>query len=145
MIGEGKWNADNLRTRETRGQIFNELLRHRATDKQKDKDVGSGPILLFAFDKNWMEIDLAFPSTKGGKLESDKAVGFSNLGRGTETFWTLQILKVAISGSAGSKNLPIVHRFIAVGETKAVCSTRCPYLTVWETKPQPRFNIVARM
>ena len=94
------WKVDNHRE-ETRGQIFNELLLHRAIDKQKVKDVGSGPILLFAFDKSWVEIDLAFPSTKDGKLEDDKVVSFSNLGRYTETIWTLRILKVAISGSAG--------------------------------------------
>ena len=157
MVGEGKWNADNLRTRETRGQIFNELLRHRATDKQKDKDVGSGPILLFAFDKSWVEIDLAFPSTKGGKLESDKAVGFSNLGPGdgnfldlTDTqgghFWIGRIKKFAHCSSihSGWRNegrvqykMPLPH---CVGDkTAAAVQYRGENVTIIENTTGAKF------
>jgi len=68
MVGEGKWNDSNLRE-ETRGQMFNELLRHRAIDKESEGEGNNGPVLLIAFDKSKVESDLAFPSIKCGKLE----------------------------------------------------------------------------
>ena len=75
MVGEGRWSASDLR-KDTRGQMLNELLRHRLIDSEGKKDPNYGPILLVAFDKIDVEIDLAFPSTKGGKLEDDQVVNF---------------------------------------------------------------------
>lgn len=113
MVGEGKWNASNLRD-ETRGQMFNELLRHRAIDRQNEGEGNNGPILLVAFDKNKIEIDLAFPSTKGGKLERDEVVSFSeHMEQGKETFWTVRILRISIDDGNGRVNLPLVLRFIS--------------------------------
>ena len=118
MVGEGKWQPDSNLRDETRGQILNELLRHRAIDEQSKED-GSiemtfGPILLFAFDKQRVEVDLAFPSTKGGKLEMDRAVSFpGSLSKGKEMFWTLRILRTSIDDAFGSVNLPLVLRFIS--------------------------------
>eukprot|EP00543_Licmophora_paradoxa_P008980 CAMPEP_0202442810 /NCGR_PEP_ID=MMETSP1360-20130828/2163_1 /ASSEMBLY_ACC=CAM_ASM_000848 /TAXON_ID=515479 /ORGANISM="Licmophora paradoxa, Strain CCMP2313" /LENGTH=609 /DNA_ID=CAMNT_0049058271 /DNA_START=125 /DNA_END=1954 /DNA_ORIENTATION=- len=114
MVGEGKWNACNLRE-ETRGQIFNELLRHRAIDLKTTH----APVLLLTFDKNTVEIDLAFPSTKGGKLESDHVVTFSDQqDPKKELFWTVRILRTNIADSSGNKNLPIVIRFISAALMK---------------------------
>jgi hypothetical protein len=116
MVGEGKWNASNLRE-ETRGQMLNELLRHRAIDKKHSEKEGGnfGPLLLVAFDKSKVEIDLAFPSTKDGKLEKDGIVEFAmDLEQGKEAFWTLQILRISIEDSIGANNLPIVLRFISI-------------------------------
>jgi len=111
MVGEGKWNAVDLRN-ETRGQLFNALLRHRAIDKAKTGRYG--PILLVAFDMQSIEIDLAFPSTKGGKLEQDMIVSFSDdLDVDRETFWTCRILDMSIAKNNALKNLPIVLKFIA--------------------------------
>jgi hypothetical protein len=109
MVGEAKWNSSNLRE-ETRGQMFNELLRHRSIDKPGEREVHNGPILLLAFDKNMVEIDLAFPSTKGGKVETDGVVEVAECtGKGKEIFWTVQILRISIR----QQNLAIVLRFIS--------------------------------
>ena len=112
MVGEGKWNTSDLR-QETRGQMFNELLRHRAIDNCFTCKGTNGPMLLFAFDKNKIEIDLGFPSTKAGKLEKDKVVAWEDLEEGKETFWTVQLLRMSIEDGNGKKNLPIVLRFIS--------------------------------
>jgi len=113
MVGEGRWNANDLRE-ETRGQMFNELLRHRAIDKESEGEGNNGPVLLVAFDKGKVEIDLAFPSTKSGKLEQDNVVEFSSdMDNGKETFWTVRILRTSIEDGYARKNLSIVLRFIA--------------------------------
>lgn len=109
MVGEGKWNAGKLRE-DTRGQILNELLRHRAIDKSDEYS----PILLLAFDSKKIEIDLAFPSTKGGKLAQDGVVEFSeNISHNSETFWTVRLVRISIEDGNGTTNLPTVFRFIS--------------------------------
>jgi len=127
MVGEGKWQASNLRV-ETRGQIFNEMLRHRAIDKRpKQKEANNGPILLVAFDKTKVEIDLAFPSTKGGKLDQDNVVAFGeHVGSGKETFWTVQILRMSIEDANGQANLPILLRFLSEALEKLDAWSRQP-------------------
>ena len=113
MVGEGKWQANSLRE-ETRGQMFNEVLRHRAIDSTQKGDGNYGPSLLVAFDKSKIEIDLAFPSTKGGKLEKDEVVAFSeDVKEGEETFWTVRILRMSIEDCDGKNNLAIVLGFMS--------------------------------
>lgn len=113
MVGEGKWQSRGNPREVTRGQILNELLRHRKLDEESSNEENHGPILLFAFDDQKVEVDLAFPSTKGGKLETDGVVEFSNdLVGGQETFWTLRILRISIEDVHGSRNLARVFRFI---------------------------------
>ena len=109
MVGEGKWETTNLRE-ETRGQLLNELLRHRLIDSSQTRTPipNHTPVLLLAFDLHHVEIDVAFPSTKGGKLDLDGVVNFSGtINNGTETFWTVQLLQTSIT------NLPVIFRFIA--------------------------------
>ena len=51
---------------------------------------------------------MAFPSTKGGKLDLDGVVNFpGKISDGTETFWAVQLLQTSIT------NLPVIIRFIA--------------------------------
>ena len=109
MVGEGKSTTTNLR-KETRGQLLNELLRHRLIDSSQTRTPipNHTPVLLLAFDLHHVEIDVAFPSTKGGKLDLDGVVKFSGtINNGTETFWTVQLLQTRIT------NLPVIFRFIA--------------------------------
>ncbi|KAL3927764.1 MAG: hypothetical protein SGBAC_012944 [Bacillariaceae sp.] len=74
LVGEGKRLTDPQPLREaTRGQLFNKLLRHRSNEYKMNEACSGGgyfgPILLVAFDTNYMEIGLAFPSKKGSQLE----------------------------------------------------------------------------
>ena len=109
MVGEGKWNAAKLRD-ETRGQIFNALLRHRAIDRPAEY----GPILLLAFDNRKIEVDIAFPATKGGKLAQDGLVEFRGcFDDKRETFWTVRLLSIGIDGDLLDDNLPPLFRFLS--------------------------------
>jgi hypothetical protein len=61
-----------------------------------------------------VEIDLASPSTKGGKLEIDEVVAFpGSIEMGTETFWTVPLLRLSIEGAECSENLPVILRFLS--------------------------------
>mmetsp|Transcript_44403 Transcript_44403/g.106975 ORF Transcript_44403/g.106975 Transcript_44403/m.106975 type:complete len:443 (-) Transcript_44403:28-1356(-) len=115
LVGEGKKTTGYLRN-DTRGQLFNELLRHRSIEFNLNKGTDSyyyGPILLLAFDKRQIEIDLAFPSTKDGRLECDGAVSFDCIHRNTEAFWTVRLLRISIFEEHGQTNLPIVLHFLS--------------------------------
>ena len=73
-----------------------------------------GPILLLAFDKMHIEIDLAFPSKKGGALEDNGAVSFeTKIAQDTEAFWAVRLLRVNIFAQAANTNLPIVVHFLS--------------------------------
>ncbi|CAJ1944882.1 unnamed protein product [Cylindrotheca closterium] len=116
LVGEGKNGAVGLRA-ETRGQLVNQLLRHRAIDTEHlEKDI-NGPVLLLAFNLETVEIDLAFPTTFGGKLAQDKVVSLQdkNTDQKKEAFWTVQIVRMNI---APIQNLSIMLCFIARGLKK---------------------------
>lgn len=117
MVGEGKADASDRIRANTRGQLFNELIRHRQLDSKlrglQDHD-DYRPILLLALNFNYISLDLAFPSTKGGHMETSEWVTFSEaIGNGTETFWTIQVAMVNIARDNGREKLKYVLRFIA--------------------------------
>lgn len=122
LVGQGQLQQvgkKNLR-RETRGQLLNQLQRHRLLDQQFGVNDYS-PVLLLAFDNLSVEVDLAFPCKKGGKLERDGVVQFQERVRwGTETFATLRLLCVSLSCDGSNdedgertKNLSALLRFLS--------------------------------
>ncbi|CAJ1968682.1 unnamed protein product [Cylindrotheca closterium] len=116
LVGEGKNGAIELRA-DTRGQLVNQLLCHCAIDTEHlEKDI-NGPVLLLAFNLETVEIDLAFPTTFGGKLAQDKVVSLQdkNTDQKKEAFWTVQIVRMNI---APIQNLSIMLCFIARGLKK---------------------------
>ena len=116
MVGEGKRDDDPCVRMKTRGQIFNELIRHRKIDRKLngDKEQNFRPILLLAFNLSYVSLELAFPSTKGGHMEKSEWVTFANdLPEETETFWTIPVAMVHIAFDHGMLKLPYVLCFIA--------------------------------
>ena len=112
MVGEGKVGENSGIRDATRGQLFNELIRHRSIDSKLNGTEGSRPILLVAIDFGNISIDLAFPSKKGNAME--QWVVFEDfVQEGTETFWTTQIASVYYAKAEGMKKLPTVFQFIA--------------------------------
>ena len=114
MVGEGKANASSNIGLETRGQIFNELIRHRRIDEKLKFLDGYRPVLLLALNFEVVALDLAFPSKKGNLMEEEGWLMFSSiLEKETETFWTTPIAHVDIAMGAAANFLPTIIRFIA--------------------------------
>jgi hypothetical protein len=73
MVGEGKRDDISSEQMKTRGQIFNELIRHRKIDKKLNGGKQDfRPILLMSFSFSSISLELAFPSTKGGHMEESE-------------------------------------------------------------------------
>ena len=112
MVGEGKIGESSTIRDQTRGQLFNELIRHRSIDAKLGFTQGARPILLLAVDFGNISVELAFPSKKGNAME--QWVSFEDsVEQGTETFWTTQVASVHYAKAEGKKKLPKVLRFIA--------------------------------
>ncbi len=116
LVGEAKKNEEDDIVPKSRGQLFNELIRHRAVDKGRTKKTSHRPILLLSFNSSYLSLELAFPSIKGGKMEEDGWVAFAkSVNRGTETYWTIQVAFVCINGDdeGVKQKLARVLRFIS--------------------------------
>ena len=112
--------TDQLRD-ETRGQIFNELIRHRQIDEMfrnnsddKNEVAPFGPILLFAFSTTNIEVDLAFPCNADGSVAKNGFVTFNEIhDKKRDAFWTVRLLRISIATTSKSKkNLPTVLQFL---------------------------------
>ena len=113
MVGEAKANDTMAIRTETRGQVFNELIRHRKIDEQLGFPMCSRPVLLLVLNFHYVNLDLVFPSKKGNSMEKRGWLTFDeDPAQGMETFWTTQIASVSIAGAEGKKKLPKVLRFI---------------------------------
>lgn len=105
MVGEGKLGESSTVRNQTRGQLFNALIRHRLVDAKLGVTQGARPILLPAVDFANILVDLAFPSKKGNVME--QWVSFEDsTEQGTETFWTTPVALVHCAKAEGKKKLP---------------------------------------
>ena len=147
MVGEGKADTTDRIRQQTRGQVFNELIRHRKIDNKLNSCVDFRPILLIAFNFNYISLDLAFPSTKSGYMENSEWVTFDEMENGTETFWTIQVAQVGIAGQEGREKLPYVLRFIAATLRylqNLSASTRVQFKTPWMVQPSHKVTGAAK-
>ena len=112
MVGEGKANESSNVRRETRGQMFNKLVRHRKIDSRLGFKIGARPVLLVAFNFGYITLDLAFPCKKGNFMEKKGWLTFQALPETTETFWTVPVANVMYGKAEGRRKLPVVLRFI---------------------------------
>ena len=104
MVGEGKAGESSTIRDQTRGQLFNELIRHRSIDAKLGFAEGARPILLLAVDFVNISVDLAFPSKKGNAME--QWVSFEeSVEQGAETFWTTQVASVYYARAEGKKKV----------------------------------------
>lgn len=111
LVGEGKTLCVDLK-RETRGQIFNELIRHRTIDNEmKHNENKFAPVLLLAFDYHNVVIDLAFPY-KEGRLVNNGWVQYKDKAGSNsqqESFWTVPIADLSISDVT---KIPVLLKFL---------------------------------
>ena len=115
LVGEAKGRKTAKNLDEHRGQLFNELIRHRKIDEEMTKESVHRPILLLSFNYSFVSLELAFPSTKGGRMEATEWVEFDEtVKKGSETFWTVPVALVCIKGGSDESKhkLARVLRFI---------------------------------
>ena len=144
LVGEGKANESSDIRSETRGQMFNELIRHRKIDTRLGFRMGARPVLLLAVNFGHIALDLAFPSKKGNAMEKKGWLTFRSLSEETETFWTIPVATVTYSKGDGEKKLPVVLRFIVdtlkylrdLGEDLPRQQFKTPFVTA----PQDKLN-----
>lgn len=149
MVGEGKLGSHEGIRKSVRGQLFNELIRHRKIDRKARQGNADGdyrPILLMSFNTAYISLELAFPSTKNGHMENLGWVSFNNnLREGTETFWTVQVAMVGISGTEGNSKIPVLLRFIELtlwhlqqlrSQNTSRVQFKTPWKNPWPTDPE---------
>lgn len=148
LVGEGKkGGSQNIRI-DCRGQLFNELIRHRKLDRASSRNKDNYvPILLLAFDAEFCSVELAFPSTKGGAMEKCKWVMFNQeIDKGTETFWTVRLAYVMLHNvdvTASTLRL-IANGMVAIGDLPGDYG-RAQYKTPWlEPPPYDIFRAAKR-
>jgi len=115
LIGEGKLDYDPGLMSRTRGQLVNQMIRHRHIDANVNGESVDRPILLLAFNHTYVSMELAFPSSKGCSYERAGWVDFdATLADESETYWTVPLAFVRINSSQEKQRLArLLRAFIA--------------------------------
>mmetsp|Transcript_52441 Transcript_52441/g.78347 ORF Transcript_52441/g.78347 Transcript_52441/m.78347 type:complete len:217 (+) Transcript_52441:141-791(+) len=152
MVGEGRWNASNLRE-ETRGQMFNELLRHRAIDKESEEEGTTDRFFSLPLTRARSKLIWHFHPPRVENWNKTRLLIFLQI-------WMMEKKLSGLYGYFGPASrtvtaertyllcfdsLPMPWRNWILGGDRAECSTRyqCPLKR--KTMLKPWLNIVGRM
>ena len=103
LVCEGKQDSENTIRENVKGQLFNQLVRHRrifagaASKKQMD----FRPVLLMALNTAYVSVDISFPMTKDGSLKRNDWISPPESSHvvGSVMFFTIQIAFIHIDNA----------------------------------------------
>eukprot|EP00977_Amphora_coffeiformis_P012999 scaffold3337_cov169-Amphora_coffeaeformis.AAC.9 len=113
LVCEGKQDSDiNVRD-SVRGQLFNELVRHRTIFARGSGQNDYRPVLLMALNTSYVSLELAFPTTKNGRLKGEDWITPEFNADGEVVFFTIQIALINIDDDTeGRKKLAQLFCFL---------------------------------
>ena len=112
LVCEGKQDSDITIRQAVRGQLFNELVRHRRIFAGGSDQTDFRPVLLMALNTAHVSLELAFPTTKGGHLKINEWITPEANAVGDVVFFTVQIAFINIDSTGDRKNLAKLFCFI---------------------------------
>lgn len=99
LVCEGKQDSENAIRENVKGQLFNELVRHRRIfSRGSSQQTDFRPVLLMAMNTAYVSVDIAFPTTKDGHLKRNDWIypPESDVAGGDVLFFTIQIAFINI-------------------------------------------------
>ena len=112
LVCEGRQDSDIMIRETVRGQLFNELVRHRRIFAGGSEQTDFRPVLLMALNSAYVSVELAFPTTKNGHLKRNDWIAPEANAPGDVVFFTIQIAFINIDGIEGRGKLAKLFCFL---------------------------------
>jgi hypothetical protein len=96
LVCEGNQDSSNTVRETVKGQLFNELVRHRRIFAGGSEQKDFRPVLLMALNTAYISLELAFPTTKKGNLKNEGWITPEAKVDGDVVFFSVQIAFIRI-------------------------------------------------